>query len=231
MTIASDYITAAYGLSTKNNPTKTATPTELLRILNTSFHACYAIAARINYLAFAVREVIPKITLGWPYPACAELVFRIELATGEEVALVPYNQRFAEPGRPGVYYLGGFYNAAGNPTDPGDEPLVLLYSKMPVSFTTVDDEGDTTWHTRHDRLVIADLAMYLARKDGRTDELPDLSAERDAALQLFVAFLEHANVMETRMYGAHRFMPTYTIQSLAALLAGGPPTSSAGPSQ
>lgn len=223
MATASDLITAAHGLSTKNNPGKTAASAEMLRALNESFYACYAIAAQVNYLVFAVKELIAHTSNGWPYPECAELVYRIENPAGAEVKLVPYNELDAEPGHPCVYFQGGYYNPTGGTLDPVDtDSLKFFYSKVPRSFASLSATPDTTWRTRHDPLLIADLAMYLDRKDGRADDLAAHAEVRDAALKRYVAWLEHANVMETRSFGPLRFIQSYSVQSLSTLLVGGP---------
>lgn len=224
MATALELIVAAHGTSTKNNPGKiAASEGELLRVLNDSLNGCYAIAAHVNYLVFAVQETIAHGSLGWPYPECAEAVFRIEFPdSGNEVALVPYDQRNAETGMPAVYFLGLHYIGAGNDGDPVAESLRFFYSKMPTSYTSLDSTTDASWRSRHNPLLIADVGMYLARKDGRADDLAALAADRQTALAKFVAFLEHANVHERRMYATHRQLPSYTLESLTAMLAGGP---------
>lgn len=234
--IAEDIIIAAHGTSTKNNPDRIADDaTELLRVLNASYYGVYAIAARVNYTAFAVKERKTHDGTGWLRPTCAELIFRIELdATPDgqpdpEVMLVPFNEKDAEPGRPAVYELGPYYYPAGNPLDPdAAEGLTFFYSPVPTSFTTLGSSGDASWWTRHDPLLIADVGMYLARKDGRGDDLAAMSAERERALQLYVNSLEHANVMERRSFGSARYMPSYTVESLRQMLIGGPPAETTG---
>lgn len=224
MTIAGDLITSAFGTSSKNNPGRIASSTpELLRVLNQSLNGCYAIAAHVNYLAFAVKETKTHETLGWPYPECAEAVFRIEMESGQEVALVPYDQRGTEPGMPAVYFLGLHYVSAGNALDPADdEELTIFYSPVPRNYTDLNSSTDASWRTRHDPLLIADVGMYIARKDGRADDLAAMAADRAAALGKYVAWLEHANVQERRMYATHRYLPSYTLESLTTMLVGGP---------
>lgn len=223
MATANDFIVAAHATSTKNRPNKIATSaTELLRKFNKSLNIYYAIAARVNPMFFGVKETVVHTSLGWPRPACAEAVWRHELVDGTEVALVPFDQRMAEPGMPSVYTLGQHYVAAGNDDDPtDDDDLVIFYSKRPTTLTALSDNVDSMWQGMYDQLPVLDLAIYLAIKDGRTDEVASYVAERNELLGLYVAFLEHADLHERRLFGPTRFNQANSVVPLLSLLPGG----------
>jgi hypothetical protein len=225
MATANDIIVAAHGFSTKNRPNLIATSaTELLRRLNKSLNVYFMIGARINPMFYGVKdEVAYDGTLGWPRPACADAVWRIEQAAdGAEVALVPFDQRFAEPGMPAVYTIGQHYIPAGNDGDPlPEDNLNIFYSKRPVSIGALTDSLDPMWQGAYDTLPTLDIAIYLAVKDGRLDEVAELVRERDEVLKLYIAFLEHADLHERRWFGPTRFNQTNSIVPLLSLLPGG----------
>jgi hypothetical protein len=233
MATANSLIIAAHGVSSKLQPGRIAAlSTELIRVLNHSFNVYYAIGARINPLFYGVKDVVPgderDTTLGWPRPACAEAVFRLELDDGTEVALVPFDQRFAEEGMPSVYAIGQHYVPAGNvdelnapiDPDPATDDLVIFYSKRPETVTTLDDGVDPMWPGMYNRLPVLDVAIYLLLKDGQVAEAQQWVRERNDLLKLYIGFLEHADLHERRMFGPQRHFNSNAIASLAAALPG-----------
>ena len=47
------------------------------------------------------------------------------------------------------------------------------------------------WPHGHEMLLALELAIYLAGKDGRTDDIAFLAPQRDRQKSRFVAFFEH----------------------------------------
>lgn len=222
VTTAQDIVDAAMGRSLKNIPNQIATgATELLKTVNRAMDGLYAFAARVNPLFFADSLSVAYSAPGWARPPQAESVFRIEDPSFVEVVVVPYDQRDAEPGKPALYRLGQVFRSAGNTNDPTSGNLTFFYSKRPTAPAALANTLDSLWAETFNELLSLEVAIYLALKDGRAEEIQGLMADRDRWVTLFVAFLEHETANERRAYGhAQRFTGPSLIP-LTALLAGG----------
>lgn len=220
-----DIILAAYAKSLKNKPGSIASESgELLQLVIRSMRGLYAFAARINPLFFAESAAVNFAAPGWLRPATAELIFRIELNTGAEVALVPFDDRTAEPGMPAVYEFGQKFLPASNAApNPQAGALTFYYSKRPTDPADLDANVDAMWTEQFNELLILEVAIYLALKDGRSTEIPGLTASRDKWANLFVAFLEHETVNERRRFGQVARFNVKSLMPLWSLLAGGAP--------
>lgn len=222
MTTALDLVVGAYGQSAKNQPGRIATEgTELLRVVNAVMKGAYAIAARVNPCYFGKSAAVAFASGGWPYPADAESVFRIETVTPAEVVVVPFEDRKAEIGRPAVYLFGGQYVGAGNALDPTAGSLTFYYARRHSTLATIGASLDATWPTDYDNLPILAIATYLARKDGRSEEAQGLLADVLQWVSLFVAHVEHAQAETRHRFGIARYANAGSIVSLAQLVVGG----------
>lgn len=202
MTTYNQILAAAYGRSSKNIPGKIATDaTELLTLIWRSLAGLYSFAADINPQFFGVTVQVAFAAGGWARPAGAESVWRIEKIDGTEVVTVPIDDRRAELGKPAVYRLGQMYLSAGNPLDPGGVALNFFYSKQPTVPALLTDVIDATWPETYNPLLINETALWLAIKDGRGDESPEIKEDRDKWLGLFAAFLDHETTNEVRRMG------------------------------
>lgn len=227
-TTPNDIFTAAYAKSRKNNPGVTATPAELLNLFVRVYPLFWTIAARINPAFFGKQDPVlfdGLTTMGWPRPTDAESIFRIEDSTGEEVIVVPFDERDADPYVPAVYEWGQVFYSAGNSLDPDEESgvteLTFWYSKIPDAVVSATEELEALWPEHFNELLVLELAIVLSLKDDRNAEVGLLRQDRDAWLQRYIAFLEHATAAVVRSTGhTQRFQhPGYA--SLAPLLAGG----------
>lgn len=217
-------ITAAYAKSSKNQPGKIATEsTELLAIVNRMFRGYYAFAARVNPLLFGTKTTVAFSSPGWPRPDTAELVFRIEKNSDHtEVVVVPYEDRDAEAGLPAVYRLGGVYiPASANAPNPQSGSLDIFASKRSTDAGTLGTPVDATWIEAYNELPTLDIAIYLATKDGRQEEVGPLTAERNRWAQLFGSFLEHETANERRRFGQVARFNTPSMVPTFSLLTGG----------
>jgi len=224
-------LTAAYAKSTKNRPGTIATEsTELLQVVIRAMRGLYALAARVNPTFFATDTDVAFASPGWLRPDLAESIFRIERtaattggtgAAGDEVVVVPFDDRTAESGIGAVYRIGQTYRPAGNAPDPTGGTLKFYYSKRPSDPANLDATVDSMWTEQFNELLILEVAMYLALKDGRGDEVAALRGDRDTWARLFIAFLEHGEVNERRRFGHLRRFNTNTVIPLGQLLAGG----------
>jgi hypothetical protein len=208
-TTVQDILDAAYSRSTQNNPGTIATEsTELLSVVQRALDGTYAMAARINPTFFAAESQVaaPGAGLPWARPELAEAIFRIENA-GVEVVVVPYDDRTAEAGLPAVYEWGqGFYEA-GNAGDPDDtaDALDFFYATRPATLTLLTSTLDSMWREQFNELLVLEVAIYLAVKDGaaqsRATELTALVAERLRWANRFCSHLEHATPIQRRRFG------------------------------
>lgn len=212
----------AYAKSQKNKPGAIATESvELLQLVIRATRGLYAFAARINPTFFAESAVVAYSAPGWARPQNAEAVFRIENPTPAEVVVVPFDDRRAEAGMPAVYPFGQVYRpaSAGAP-DPQAGNLTFYYAKRPTDPATLAATLDALWTEQFNELLILEVAIYLAIKDGRADELGAYRSDRDRWAMLFGAFLEHETLNMRRRYGQIARFNTQSIVPLMSILAG-----------
>lgn len=224
-------IDAAYAKSTKNKPGTIATEsTELLQLVIRALRGLYAVAARVNPTFFAEDD---DVTLGsgvWTRPEVAESIYRLERvagttggtgSAGDEVVVVPFDDKTAEEGMNAVYEFGQKFYSAGNSLDPTGGDLKFYYAKRPDDPATLVATLDPLWQESYNELLILETAIYLAVKDHRDDEVTNLKSDRDVWAGLFIAFLEHCTANERRRYGHLHVINTKTLIPLSALFAGG----------
>jgi hypothetical protein len=231
-TTVQQILDAAYAKSLKNRPGTIATEsTELLQVVQRALNGIYALAARINPLFFASSSNVTLAAGSWARPETAESIFRIEggtvapttpaVATGAEVVVVPFDDRQAESGKPAVYRYGQKFFTAGNASDPVNNDLMFYYSKRPSTLSALTSTLDAMWTEQFNELLVLEVAIYLALKDTRGDEIGVLSQDRDRWANQFMAFLEHEVAIERRRHGHIRRFNTETLVPLNRLLAGG----------
>lgn len=201
-TTVTDILVAALARSQKNRPNAIATnASELLEVVFRAMRALYALAAEVNPTFFADSDDVAYAAPGWARPPEAENVFRIEL-DGTEVAVVPYDDLGAETGMPAVYALGQIYRSAGNADDPtAADTLRIFFSRLPEKPTSVSDTLDAQWPEQFNELLNLEVAIYLALKDGRMDEVQILRPARDGWATLYGKFLEHETSNLRRRFG------------------------------
>lgn len=221
-----DIFTAALAKSSKNKPGVTATPTELLSLFNRVYPVFWTIGARVNPSFFGKWQVVgfggESGVDAWCRPTDAELIYLIDNEAGEEVIVVPLEEPDADPFRPAVYEWGQCYYPAGNELDPADtEDLTFWYSKKPEVAATADQELERLWPTNFGELLALELAIVLAMKDDRTEEIAHLRGDRDSWLRRFIAHLEHSTVGIVRSTGSAQRFQAQTVVPLTDLLAGG----------
>jgi len=232
-TVAQDLVVAAIGRSSKNKGEILANnASELLALIARLQQAAFSLAATVNYTVFAgFLDVAAQAEsggpedVGWLVPPDAECVFRIERlhtteggtgGKGDQITEVMFDDRAAEPGKPCVYRLGGIYLPAGNAPDPTGGDIRFYYSRVPVAPTTIDDTLDAQWPDRFDNLLITQIALYLAKKDGRTDEVTWLATEETEWKAQFTAWLGRPSVNVVTRKGLTRRIPNPVVQPAGA---------------
>lgn len=227
MTTYEEIIVNAHGYSTKSRPNMIATQqTELLALASRAVRALYAIASHVNPEYWGQTGVTAHDGVGWPRPANAQTVHRItRTSDGAPVAIVPADDQAAEQSRAAVYFYGRKYRIAASPVGPLDtDQLTIWYARMPGKPAAITDIIDAEWEETFDAFLTIEVAMYLALKDGRLDELAALSPSRDREAQLFVDFMQYANVGLTTRFGQPRRVADPAIR---ALLVAAPPSEAA----
>lgn len=200
-TTVTDIIVASLAKSTKNRANAIATSaTELTAAVYRSICGAFSLAASIDPTFFGKSASVGAVSGAWPFPEDAESIFRIE-SGGVEVALVPQDDKQAERVRPAIFRVGRSFYGAGNAGDPAAGNLTFWYSKRPAALTALADVLDAMWLEAYNELLVLDLAIYLAVKDGRDDEAQLLGAERVKWIDLFTAHIMHATVNEVRRFG------------------------------
>lgn len=225
-----DVLDRAFARSRRFVPESTATYDELVPAVQESLQALFQVAARVNGAFFGASADVPYAAPGWARPSDAESVTRIERGAasganaGEEVVVVPMEQRDAEPGFPCVYRWGGLYRPSGVTSGPeAGETLTFFYSRQPAALSAPDDPIDAAFPVSHRVLLELDVAIRIAIKDGgaTAEVLTPLASERREALNRYIAFLEHETAEERRSYGLVKKFVTNTLVPLESMLAGG----------
>ena len=224
MATVQEYIGRAIAKSLRTLGQQIAGESELLSYFNLTLQGLYAAAARVNpsYFGTIADVAIETDPVDhWPWPADSNLIYYLQDITVEptaEVAVVPYDDRQAEPQFPCVYMRGKAYYPAGLDTDPISD-LRFWYSRYPVTAIALDEEIDEAWPPAMDDLIHYDIAMRLANKDGHAGDIANLGVERDRWLGLWVASLEHSNSIERRRRPSRRTFMSPSLDSLTGLLA------------
>lgn len=223
-TTVQDILDAAFAKSTKNQPGTIATSeTELLNVVIRTMRGVYAFAARINPYHFSVRQGVGGVAADWERPERAEAIIRIEQQDTTEVIVVPLDDRLAAEPKPSLYEFEGVFTADGAQTNPpgGTDTLVFFYAKRPDDPTPPADLAgvlDPDWDEAYNELLILEVAIYLALKDGRSDEVQLLKGDRNQWAQLFGSYLQHATANLQRRFGHRRIV---NVETLLPLLTGG----------
>lgn len=223
-TTVQDILDAAFGKSNKNQPGTIATDQiELLQLVIRKLRGIYGFAAAIDVKHFSDKEDVTGVASFWDRPEAAEAVIRIETAAFLEVVVVPFDDRLAAEPEIALYEFDGGYTASEGQTNPpgATDDLTFWFAKRPDDPEPADDlDGvlDPDWDEAYNELLILEVAIYLAQKDGRSDEVELLKTERNTWAQLFGSYLGHSTANEQRRFGHKRHV---NVESLLPMLTGG----------
>ena len=210
----------AYSKSLKNQPGFIADEaTELLAQVNRAFRAFYGMAARVNPTFFGTTATMSEASATWVEPTDAESVYYLEQDSDKaEVIVVPIEEQDAEPGELAVYSLGRVYQASSS--NPPSGVLNVYYSMAFPEASALGDTIDPSWPDSHNELAVLEIAIFLAIKDGRAEELGGLVGMRNAEVKRFLTRVEnqHAN-LRTR-FGPAQAINTSDVWSPRELLLG-----------
>lgn len=222
-TTVQDLLDGAFAKSTKNQPGTIATnAVELYEVTVRIIRGVYAFAAEINPVRFSATEDVVGVGGVWARPEAAQAILRIESSGFGEVVVVPYDDRLCADPKPALYEFGsGFNTVLGQTSPPGaTDTLTFWYSKRPDDPNPTDLTGviDPDWNEDFNELLILEIAIYLALKDGRFDEVEVLKADRNAWAHRFGSYLQHATANMQRRFGHRKHV---NVDSLLPMLTGG----------
>lgn len=201
-TIVDEIIEGAFAKSSKNKASIIANSgVELLGVSNRALRKYFSRIARWNPVLIAEIETVSFAAGVWARPANVQSVLRIEFdANDEEVHVVPFDDRQAEEVLPSLFRVGRSYYSAGNANDPTNEDLNFYCAKFPDLNSATTQTLDALWPEEFNECLMHEMAIYLAIKDGRADELTGLNAERDEWEDLLLEFCEHETANERRRF-------------------------------
>lgn len=224
-TTVQEILDAAFGKSTKSQPGTIATnAVELLELVKRKLQGIYGFAAAIDVKHFSDKDDVTGVGSFWERPEAAEAVIRIETASPDftEVVVVPFDDRLAAEPEIALYEFDGGYTASEGQTAPpgATDTLTFWFAKRPDDPNPFDLSGvlDPDWDEAYNELLILEVAIYLAQKDGRTGEVEMLKTERNTWAQLFGSYLGHSTSNEQRRFGHKRHV---NVESLLPMLTGG----------
>lgn len=211
-----DIIVAAYATNAANQPGAITTDeTELLDLVNRLVRALFSEAASINPTYFGKRATVNAATpnAGWPVPADAEAVFRVETPGGVNVWVVPYDDRALDPDRITVFFLGRRYWPAGNVNDVTSGDLVFWYARQPVDAATIDSVIDPDFPDGMVGVLIGLVALYLDIKDRRLQDAEAQQGVREQWLGIWREHVLHLNAGETRLNDSPRLFHSPSLKA------------------
>jgi hypothetical protein len=192
-------IDAAFARSTFNDPGKLANDPELIAVIDRRVKQLYSLASGINPTFFGDQDDVTGVGGAFAIPTDAEMVLRIEEADGTEVNIVPFEDRTNDLA-PRVYQFGSSYYTVGAAGDPGDtDTLTFFFSKRhpdlnpTLAAAHATNNLDASWPQSFNDLIVLHLSKYLAVKDSRSEEVPQLEKEETALLQVFVDHIANSN--------------------------------------
>lgn len=208
-----DLLDAAYNRSKYNQPGLMATEaTELLKVVQRSLRKRFAQAVRVNRFYFGVTTTVAAAAGKWLRPADAASIYRIEHGT-VPVVVVDFEDPNAEKGEPSVYEFGQAFHPVAASGLAGTEALTFSYSRRASVPQNINAAVDPAFPADFHDLLILDVAIYLAQKDGRMPEVQALMAERAEWEQLYAHALEHATPSlrkrngKAQQFNTHRMEP------------------------
>ena len=211
-------IDMAYARSKRADPNaEDTTLEELVVILDEIIGTYFQEGARINPDYMGKREVVEwdEAREGWVRPPGAEMILRIEDAAGKEVPTVTFDDKKAEASA-GVYPYGGIYYRSLDDSGLPAGRLVFFCARTASPIEDGESEIDRLWPHGHEHLPALELAMYLAVKDGREDDLMLLAKSRNRQAIRFGKFLEHEDTTVRRRKRKSRVFATGSIKPVVS---------------
>lgn len=223
MSTPRDLVTQALGLSYLNQPVTANQENELRLVVTRALlkHWMAGVAAHpTRFKKFlTVTPVTSVYAMGaWALPPDAARVLGLTTAAGAPVLVTEPEEdgHWAGVARVGRVQEG--YVAVDAVTGPvAPTQLVCYYARKPALPASLDDPLDALWPSAADGLLVVEVALYLAQKDGRADEVAALAAERDRWAALYLDLLAAEDGRRERV-----FEPLRQTTATPAPVSGGP---------
>jgi hypothetical protein len=196
---AQQIIDNAYAKSAAARPEQTAAPAELLARIGQALREWGQIAARENPYLLGTDAEVAFGTVGWPRPADCYRVIEVRTTpatvispvppVGTRLTIVPWDDQGLGEGTPSVTELGQQFRPTGQPIDPSNGTLQILYARSlttPQTTTSTIDPLFPEW--AYDYLQF-DLAAYLASKEERKSDEEVFYAGKNANLQALIEWM------------------------------------------
>ncbi len=200
---AAQYIAAALARSASARPDLLVTASgELLEQLNRIVEELFVDASAAHAPYFHTRANLPFDVLqspaGWPWSADILRPYYVAASSdttglgtgwvgGDEIVVVSATDSWASPDAPAVVGRGRAFMPTGQTGHPTGGSLVVEYARRPVAMTGLSSVIDAAWPAEHDGLVIDRLALWLAQKDGRLEDLGSLEKDESLRFARFAA--------------------------------------------
>lgn len=210
-TLLSTIFEQATGLSLRNRREAIANePTEMTLVVNRLLTDAFLDAAAINPERFGLADDVAFLVApvgGWPRPARALSVYRVEGISGStvptmanftEISVVSERDLDADRWKPVIYERGGVFYPGRSALSPTGGSLRFLYARRPVLLAADSNpsatEIDAGFPDEMVPLIVYGLALYLAQKDTRLDEANLLQQQYEQWRTLWQRYLEQGTV-------------------------------------
>lgn len=219
MSTGQEIFNGAVAKSTQNEPNAFGSA-EIIRRINDRLDGLFLVGTRVNPGFFGITDGVAESAGTWARNPLAITIERIEQnSDGAEVVVVPFNDRQAEPSKLSVYEWGQVFTAITTNAGTPSGTLDFFTATGPTPIAALATALDSRFPETFDELLVLELAIDFAIKDGRIDEegvalIPD----RNAWLQRWIDFLLTATANVRRRYGN---VKPVNIEQLIPLLAGG----------
>lgn len=207
-------IEAGFARSSANAPGKTAQNPELILHLNRAYQLAWAMLAAMNPDAFQSRVTVTLAAGVGNLPSRVIDLRRVQ-ASGLKVHVVPVEELDRSWHLPPVVIReGDTLVTRGRAGDPGPtQALTCWVLANPTALLALTDSLDAKFPVRHEGLLVAEIAAYLATKDeGRP--APDRQAAVDERNALWAALLQLGGLTITALEAAHGAALVERVQKL-----------------
>ncbi len=218
-----DIVDAGLLRSRSNRPEWAANNQELLNVAGRTLGLAY----QLGHLLSPDRWTFSTDWLGggvgtgeWPF-VTPPLVYIENITLGGEVKVVSVHERTVDVGAGRIYWKSvSNLTSVALTGDPGSNDLLRFWS-LAWAEPTPPAAGvlSAPWVEHFNGLLIDEVALYLAIKEGRDSEVQMFTTSRNQWLQQYISFLRMATSARASRF-APRTVNSGEIQALAAAFLG-----------
>lgn len=175
--------------STVSDPNRLYTTAEIVRVVNDYQRKYMARANALNPHRFKSASLLaaPGAGLPWTITVLFSDLVHLEKSDGTEVRIVDEQDSKSEvPPRVRVEARNLLFTIGDSADpDPVSDQLKLWYAPIPVELTSLASNLDDRFPEQYNRILMLEVAMYLALKDGRIEEAASFQGQLDAWVDTF----------------------------------------------